>query len=209
MVKKSQIKKSISISFETVILIIIGLFSLLFTIYIILNAYEQVFFQDIRYLQTLRRFRNNFVLELIEQKIFTAGSDVSLHEITKDNFRYISFPSINSSIEVTASLKKGDQYYIRGNKAHVIRRENSNDTLVYFDEKWRTTLSMDELDINSLIFLSSNDVNYLFKISNIAIKTDEFKTDSEENLVPKLFIVCENSNRVKIITAELVNATRK
>jgi hypothetical protein len=193
---------------ESFILIVLGILSLIFTIYISLNAYEQVFFQDIAYLKTLRPVVQVDKLNEIYRRVLGASTFSGTHQISKDNIRFLNLSSIEASIEVTHEMKKNEIWYLRGNKSHQIRIDGSNDLIIYFDQTWRTTLNTSLIKENELLFLVSNDSNYIFKIDKIDKDINNFSIKSEETGIPRIVIFADG-NEYFIITATLVNSVRR
>jgi hypothetical protein len=186
-------------------LLILGLASFVFTAFVLLNAYEQVFFRDIPYFETLRVYQHSEELTKIVSRM-DSSSDF-LHRVVTDTPRYLTIPSINSSIELTPMLYRDSFYYVRGNKGHVIKKAKSNTMAIYLDENWRTTTDLGNLKVNDVIFILSYDYNYIFKIEEVLVNaTSAFAPKEEDSQTPKIVIVGEKKDTLIVATAVLVNS---
>lgn len=202
---KKELKKILSK--HTFLLILMSLVSLAFTLYILLNAYEQVFFQDIKYLQTLRSFQHTEEISKLTQQVFSNKQEVGdQYQISTDNIRFMEIPSINATIELTKELYKNEVWYLRGNKAHIIRNDNSHNLIIYFDETWRTTQEIRTLKKDSFIYFNSNKYIYLYKVESINTNISDFKLPTSETDIPRIYVISEN-NDYQIITLILVNSS--
>lgn len=188
-------------------LVVLAIFSFAFTVFVLLNAYEQIFFRDIPYLETLREYPHSDDLNQVVSKV--DGSAEFLHHLVKDVPRYITLPSINSSIELTSDLYRDGKYYVRGNKGHVIKKKNSNTLIVYLDENWRTTTDLSLLKEDELLFILSYEYNYIFKIDRVVKNIEDFRPSDVEALKPEVVLIGAGKSSFTIVTATLVNSVHR
>lgn len=180
-------------------------FSLLFTIFVLISGFEQIFFIDVKYFSTLRPFERSAVIKQLEDKFVYEINEKSVNkQFNDDRLRFISIPTENAQIELTDSLQRDEQFYVRGNKAHILQKDNSNNKLIYFDLTWRTTNDLDTLSKGSYIYITSESFNYTFIINEIVTSTETLNIPNEEFSTPHIAIV---SDANEIYIADLINST--
>lgn len=186
-------------------LLLLAIVSLVITAFIVLNAFEQVFFYDIPFLETLRKYNHSQEITEVQKKI--PQNEEFLHQAVRDIPRYLVIPSINSNIELTESLLKEGSFYVRGNKAHVIKTKKSNTMIIYLDENWRTTTDLSNLKNDELLFVMSYDFNYLYKIEEVLVNSTDLQfIKNIDDPRPQVIVVGELNNSYVVVTATLLNS---
>lgn len=196
--------------FSSITFVLLWVLSMVFTIYVFLNVYEQLTERDIAFIPNVTTFpRGNEITTYLT----CVGSELPIaYYKFDDQIRYLEIPKINSRVELAPQIFRDGQYYTRGNKSHIINNPAANELVVYSSNSWRTvSLSKNSLNIADLIFLSSTDgKKYIFKVNKVSQGID-CKQDGTDGKVikpaePELKFITEVEGEMTVYNAIFINA---
>lgn len=196
--------------FSSLTFILLWILSMVFTIYVFLNVYEQLTERDIAFIPNVRVFERS---SEISEYLTCVGSKLPVaYYKFDDQIRYMEIPKINSRVEIAPQILRNGQYFTRGNKSHIINNPAANELIAYSRNSWRTvSLDKDSLKVADLIFLSTTDgKKYIFKVNNISEAIVCKQANAEEVVIkpaePELKFITEVEGEMIVYNAIFINA---
>lgn len=196
--------------FSTITFVLLWIVSMVFTIYVFMNVYEQLTERDIAFIPNVTTFaRGNEIttyLTCVGIKL-----PVAYYKFD-DQIRYMEIPKINSRVELAPQIFRDGEFRTRGNKSHLINNPAANELLIYSRNSWRTvSLGKDALKVADLIFLSSPDgKKYIFKVNKVSSELD-CKQEGKDAInikpaEPELKFITEVEGEMTVFNAIFINA---
>lgn len=196
--------------FSSLTFILLWILSMVFTIYVFLNVYEQLTERDIAFIPNVTVFERS---NEISAYLTCVGSKLPVaYYKFDDQIRYMEIPKINSRVEIAPQILRNGQYFTRGNKSHIINNPAANELIAYSRNSWRTvSLDKDSLKVADLIFLSTTDgKKYIFKVNNISQEIVCKQANAEEKVIkpaePELKFITEVEGEMIVYNAIFINA---
>lgn len=196
--------------FSSLTFILLWILSMVFTIYVFLNVYEQLTERDIAFIPNVTVFERS---NEISAYLTCVGSKLPVaYYKFDDQIRYMEIPKINSRVEIAPQILRNGQYFTRGNKSHIINNPAANELIAYSRNSWRTvSLDKDSLKVADLIFLSTTDgKKYIFKVNNISQDMVCKQANAEEVVIkpaePELKFITEVEGEMIVYNAIFINA---
>lgn len=196
--------------FSSLTFILLWILSMVFTIYVFLNVYEQLTERDIAFIPNVTVFERS---SEISAYLTCVGSKLPVaYYKFDDQIRYMEIPKINSRVEIAPQILRNGQYFTRGNKSHIINNPAANELIAYSRNSWRTvSLDKDSLKVADLIFLSTTDgKKYIFKVNNISQEIVCKQANAEEKVIkpaePELKFITEVEGEMIVYNAIFINA---
>lgn len=191
---------------STITFFLLWIMSMIFTIYVFLNVYEQLTERDISYIPNVTKFDSGQAIIDYQACVGTVIPDAYYR--FDDQLRYLEIPKINSRVEVAPLIFNNMDYFTRGNKSHLINNPASNELIIYSQNSWRTmNIHQDSLAIGDLVFLStSSGKKYIFKINDISSEIKCLENTQIKPAEPTMKFVTDIDGEMIVINSVFINS---